>query len=236
MKTSQIILTFLACSSIAVGTTNAQSAPEPVLNIQAGDGVAVDKSSKHREIPPLPAGENNKSVVLPNERAIEIPYAEGDPLFSTEEFTWILRAKFANTGVPNLFTAVMGRWFAATDERSASLLLDPERHMRFNLSPDGTTAGILSEVCEATLEDNEWRIFVFRWKQGELVSFSIYGNDGTHLETHNTASRFIPPSIKQVAQPFLVGAPAKYGMEIKAVKVFDRALDDEDLTTDLLTK
>ncbi|MCX6970316.1 MAG: hypothetical protein NTV93_09210 [Verrucomicrobia bacterium] len=236
MKTAQIILTCLACASIAVGTANAQSAPEPVLNIQAGDGVAVDKSSKHREIPPLPAGESNKSVVLPNERAIEIPYAEGDPLFSTEEFTWILRAKFANPGVPNLFTPVMGRWFFATNDRSAALIIDPERHMKYNLSPDGTTAGILTEGCAATLEDNMWRIFVLRWKQGEIASLSIYGNDGTQLETHKTAQKLILPSIKKVAQPFLVGAPANYGMEIKSVKVFDRALGDEELATDLLTK
>jgi hypothetical protein len=131
---------------------------------------------------------------------------------------------------------VMGRWFFATNERSAALIIDPDRHMKYNLSPDGTTDGILSDGCKIMLEDDDWMIYVFRWKSGEVASLSIYGDDGTEFETHNTAQRFILPSINEVAQPFLVGAPAEYGMEIKSVKVFDRALDDEELTPDLLTK
>lgn len=237
MKTKPTLLSFLACLSISASSLNAQSTPEPVLNIQAGSGVAVDKSEKAREIAELPAGSSNTCVALESEKAIEIPYVEGDPLFSTAEFTWILRAKFSNPGFPETFTPVMGRWFAASNDRSAALILDPNKMIRFSLSSDGTSQKVLTEgPSGVAVPEDQWRIFVFRWKQGELASLSIYGNDGMHLETHKTAQKFILPSIKQVSQPFLIGAPAKYGMEIKSVKVFDRALAEEQLTADLLTK
>ena len=236
MKTKPTLLSFLACLSISASSLNAQSTPEPVLNIQAGNGVAVDKSEKAREIAELPAGSNNTCVALESEKAIEIPYAEGDPLFSTAEFTWILRAKFSNPGVPEIFTPVMGRWFAASNDRSAALILDPNKMILFSLSSDGTSQKVLSEGGGYAIPEDQWRIFVLRWKQGELASLSIYGNDGMHLQTHKTAQKFLLPSIKQVSQPFLIGAPAKYGMEIKSVKVFDRALTEEELTADLLTK
>jgi hypothetical protein len=236
MKTKPTLLSFLACLSISASSLNAQSIPEPVLNIQAGNGMAVDKSEKARELTELPAGSNNTCVALNSEKAIEIPYAEGDPLFSTAEFTWILRAKFSNPGVPEIFTSVMGRWFFASNDRSAALILDPNKIIRFNLSSDGTSQNCLSEGGGYAIPEDQWRIFVFRWKQDELASLSIYGNDGMHLQTHKTAQKFLLPSIKQVSQPFLIGAPAKYGMEIKSVKVFDRALTEEELTADLLTK
>ena len=236
MKTKPTLLSFLACLSISASSVNAQSIPEPVLNIQAGNGMAVDKSEKARELTELPAGSNNTCVALESEKAIEIPYAEGDPLFSTAEFTWILRAKFSNPGVPEIFTPVMGRWFAASNDRSAALMLDPNKTMRFNLSSDGTSQKVLTEGGGYAIPEDQWRIFVLRWKQGELASLSIYGNDGMHLQTHKTAQKFLLPSIKQVSQPFLIGVPAKYGMEIKSVKVFDRALTEEELTADLLTK
>jgi hypothetical protein len=130
----------------------------------------------------------------------------------------------------------MGRWFAASNDRSAALILDPNKMILFSLSSDGTSQKVLSEGGGYAIPEDQWRIFVLRWKQGELASLSIYGNDGMHLQTHKTAQKFLLPSIKQVSQPFLIGAPAKYGMEIKAVKVFDRALTEEELTADLLTK
>lgn len=236
MKTTNVILSFLTCLFPLIAASNARSTPSPVLNIQADNGKAVDKSDKARTLPELPPGFNNSCVALGNEKAIEIPYAEGDPLFSTPEFTWILRAKFANPGVPNLFSPVMGRWFAASNDRSAALILDPEKKMKYNLSSDGTSQKILSEGCDTVLPADQWRIFVFCWKAGELASLSIYGNDGTLLENHKTSPKFILPSIKQVALPFRIGAPANYGMEIKSVKVFDRALATEELTPELLTK
>ena len=236
MKIKPSLLSVLACVSISASSLNAQSPLAPVLNIQAGNGVAVDKSEKARNLAELPPGSNNSCVALKSANAIEIPYAEGDPLFSTAEFTWILRAKFSNPGVPDIFSPVMGRWFAASNDRSAALILDPNKLMRFNLSSDGTSQKVLSEGGSYAIHEDQWRIFVFRWKQGEQAALSIYGNDGMHLQTHKTAQKFLLPSIKQVSQPFRIGAPANYGMEIKSVKVFDRALTEEELTADLLTK
>jgi hypothetical protein len=236
MKTKPTILSFLACLSISASSLNAQSIPEPVLNIQAGKGMAVDKSEKARELTELPAGSNNTCVALNSEKAIEIPYAEGDPLFSIEEFTWVLRVKFTSFGAPSQSSPVMGRWFPASNDRSVGLLLGADQLMKFGICADGTIKGVRSESLSVPIPADNWRIFVFRWKAGQLASLSLFSNEGKRLQTHNMGEKFILPSIKQVNQPFLVGAPADYGMEIKAVKVFDRALTEEELTADLLTK
>ena len=238
MKTKPTLLSFLACLSISASSLNAQSIPEPVLNIQAGsgNGRALDKSEKARDLPDLAPGSNNFCVALPSENAIEIPYAEGDPLFSTAEFTWILRAKFSNPAVPKAPTPVMGRWVTSANDRSAAMLLGSDQLMKFAISSEGTFETTRSESLTFPIPADNWRILTFRWKAGEMASLSLFSNEGKLLQTHKMSAAFILPSIKQVTQPFLVGAPPEYGMEIKAVKVFDRALTEEELTADLLTK
>jgi hypothetical protein len=238
MKIKLIPLTFLASVSIAAGTAHAQSIPEPVLNIQAGsgNGRALDTSERARDLPDLGAGSNSFCVALPSENAIEIPYAEGDPLFSTAEFTWILRAKFANPAVPKAPAPVMGRWVISANDRSAAMLLGSDQLMKFAISSDGTYETTRSESLTFPIPADNWRIFTFRWKAGEMAALSLFSNEGKLLQNHKMAAEFILPSIKQVTQPFLVGAPPEYGMEIKAVKVFNRALTDEELTPDVLMK
>jgi hypothetical protein len=176
MKTKPTLLSFLACLSISASSLNAQSIPEPVLNIQAGNGMAVDKSEKARELTELPAGSNNTCVALNSEKAIEIPYAEGDPLFSIEEFTWVLRVKFTSFGAPSQSSPVMGRWFPASNDRSVGLLLGADQLMKFGICADGTIKGVRSESLSVPIPADNWRIFVFRWKAGQLASLSIFSS------------------------------------------------------------
>ena len=108
--------------------------------------------------------------------------------------------------------------------------------MKFAISSEGTFETTRSASLTIPIPADNWRIFTFRWKAGEMASLSLFSNEGKLLQNHKLSAEFILPSIKQVTQPFLVGAPPEYGMEIKAVKVFDRALTDDELTADLLTK
>ncbi|MBE2204916.1 MAG: hypothetical protein IAE94_11330 [Chthoniobacterales bacterium] len=213
----------------------------PVLDLTVTEGILEDKSSFQRQlqVSGVQPTDDDKNVLLPSLDAVQIAFAEGDPLFGAEAFTFMIRCKFGSLDpYPDRPFFFVGRWDILNDGRIIGL--------SFNQSGAGLTfaASQFGSVSEKSLFGAElpelpgetWVVVVGQYDPGQTLKVQLYNADGELLA--NNKSKQSPPRLHQAQTPFQVGCIPGAQMQIGRVLVWNRCLDDADVQDEVekLTK
>ncbi|PTX96140.1 hypothetical protein DB345_10095 [Spartobacteria bacterium LR76] len=207
-------------------------AEPPILDLTVSAGTIEDKSSHQRQlqfngIEPM---QGDKEMLLPSLEAVRIEYADGDPLFGTGAFTFMIRCKF---GTLNPYPArpffFVGRWDVGQDGRVIGLSFSANgAGLSFGVSQFGN----LSEKSLAGVELTElpgetWVVIVGQYEPGQLLKVQLYNDDGELLASEK--SKYVPPVLYKATTPFLVGCMPEVQMIIGRVLVWNQCLSGTDV-------
>lgn len=221
-------------------TATLQADP-PVLDLRISDGMVEDKSSHQRQVQVTQAllDDNGKDMRLSNLTSVLIDYAEGDPLFGAEAFTYIIRCKFGSLDpYPAKPFFFMGRWDILNDGRVLGL--------SFNQEGAGATFAIsqASELTEKPLHGislpelpgDAWIVLVGLYEPGQTLKIQLYNADGELLSSQK--AKYVPPQLHKASTPFAVGCIPEVQMQIGRALVWNRCLEDSDVQdeVDKITK
>lgn len=230
------------CAAALFIATSLHASEAPILDLAVSGGVVEDKSSFQRQITfnrtePM---NGDKEMLLPNLDALVIEYAEGDPLFGTEAFTFMIRCKFGRLEpYPEKPYFFVGRWDILSDGRVIGLSFNESgAGLTFALSQFGniTTEKSLAGVSLPELPADTWVVVVGQYDPGNVLKVKLYDADGEMLASEK--SKYIPPSLHKCTTPFKVGSMPDVQMVIGQVRAWNRCLDDGEVQDEVeaLTK
>ncbi|MBN8712127.1 MAG: hypothetical protein BGO12_23050 [Verrucomicrobia bacterium 61-8] len=208
-------------------------AEPPILDLTASDGTIEDKSSHQRQlqfngVEPM---NGDKEVLLPSLEAVRIEYVDGDPLFGTGAFTFMVRCKFGRLepypAKPFFFA---GRWDVAQDGRVIGLSFTSNGvgGVNFGVSQFGNLSEkSLTGVGLPELPGDKWIVIVGQYEPGQFLRVQLYDADGELLASEK--SKYAPPVLHKAMTPFLVGCMPEAQMTVGRVLVWDQCLSGPDV-------
>lgn len=224
----------LFSSTFAVALLFAASvrAEPPILDLTVSAGTIEDKSSHQRqlqfnEVEPM---NGDKEVLLPSLGAVRIEYVDGDPLFGTGAFTFMIRCKFGTlTPYPAKPFFFAGRWDVTQDGRVIGLSFTADgAGLNFGVSQFGNLSEkSLTGVGLPELPGDKWVVIVGQYEPGQFLRVQLYDADGELLASEK--SKYAPPVLYKATTPFLVGCMPEVQMTIGRVVVWDQCLSGPDV-------
>ena len=203
---------------------------ERILNLAvAQDGTLADSSPESRQVKLIYAdkGDDGTSLRLRSLYSITIPYHEGDPLFKSGPFTWLIKVRFESPLAIKFNIPIAGRWKNSGDQRSAGILfIGGSGKLQFLVSTDGGTDQISAVAGKTEFPERQWFIIVARFLPGKQLSLQLIDSQGNPIDevfrTTSVADRFF-----EVVEPFYIGAPEEAGMQFAWLEIWNDALSED---------
>ena len=223
---------FAACALSLATVVPARAGTAPILDLRASNGEIVD-ASKAARLLKTPRAETTPdgSISITGEAAISIPYGEGDRLFQSGPFTWIIKAKFKSPAAltDDQVYGLFWRW-NYKNERSVCLQLYQGHTLSFLISADGglESLSFVSLPVEVVPPD-EWVTFVCRFDPGKRMSVELYDRNNELLKMVEKTKGVPEAFFAESNVDFNLGTPEALGYSIGRIQVWDECLPDEEI-------
>jgi hypothetical protein len=229
MKTHPVrnAIGILALITISLGTSFAL---EPILDLEVENAKTLVDSSRFArtiELKNVTAGAEGKDLLLGDPQAVTIPYEEGDPLFRSGSFTWIIRCNLMDIPAQANYS-LAGRWESTTDQRVNNLAINGnDGTLSFAVSSDGTSGSIVTCNQIEPLPSEPVTI-VARFKAGEYVRCDVFDSKGKLLFKRMNGSD-VPTVTTKAPIPFTIGAPQRNGFSLTRFRIWNDSLSDRQV-------